>query len=296
MGACSGIGASATLGAQTGIQPLTRCVPEHMETYALDGATALTQISEDRFAREVDQTWWNFDSAFGGWAAATALSAVEAHSEVRGELLTINCLFPAAIKAGRVELNVELMARRTQSDFWRVTMTHEAADGVVFSADLVMGRRRKIDEPGFQVAAPTVPDQDAVPLMDMEGVGPAWLQHYDQRLFQGVPFTVNETPTTRALISHKDKRRIDTKALLAIADTPMPRVFFTSTTPRFGSTIALSVSLICGRERLSDLSPDTALIEANSRCVNNGIYDQDVRIWSSDGSLLAVSNQTAVYR
>ena len=267
-----------------------------MSIYALDAATSLTQIGENRFTREVDQTWWNFNSAFGGWAAATALSAVEAHTEVRGELLTMNCLFPAAIKAGRIELNVELMARRSQSDFWRVTMAHETGESIVFSADLVMGRRREIDEPGFEVAAPPVPDQETTPLMDMQGAGPAWLQHYDQRLFQGTPFTVNESPTTRALISHTDKRRIDTKALLAIADTPMPRVFFTSTTPRFGSTIALNVSTVCGSEELSELSPETALIEAGSRSVNNGIYDQDVRIWALDGRLLAVSNQTALYR
>lgn len=93
-----------------------------------------------------------------------------------------------------------------------------------------------------------------------------------------------------------DGRSIDMKALIALSDTPMPRVFFTSTTPRFGSTISFSVSSVCGNDVLETLDTKRVLLEADSRSVGRGSYDQLVNIWSECGTLLSVSNQTAVFR
>lgn len=268
-----------------------------MSKFGLDVATSLTQVSQNKFLRTVDETWWNFNNAFGGWAIATALAAVKQHDEVRGELLTVNAVFPAAIKAGQVEFLTERIARRSQSDFWRVTMTNaHAPDEVLLAVDLVMGRRRKTDGDTYSASFPKAPDPETIEILNMQGAGPAWLQHYEQRLFEGVPFTINEQPKTMAWISHKDERPIDTKALLAISDTPMPRVFFSSKELRFGSTIAFSATPVYSEKDLAELAPTRALIEANAKSVGDGIYDQGVSIWSECGTLLAISNQTAVYR
>ena len=266
-------------------------------TYALDLATELDQIDRNRFRRAVDPTWWNFDNAFGGWAAATAFSAIKAHEDGRGELLSLNAVFPQSIKAGTIDIKADILSRRTQSDFWRVTLTQEdAPDEVVVAFDIVMGRKRKPDDDSFEKIPPDAPDPDSVDVMDMQGMGPVWLQHYEQRAFVGTPFTRNVRPTSCAWVSHKDGRAIDTKALIALSDTPMPRVFFTSTTPRFGSTISFSVSSTCGEDVLAELNTTRVLIEADSRNVGRGSYDQLVNIWSECGTLLSVSNQTAVFR
>jgi len=266
-------------------------------TYSLDAATALEQIDETRFRREVDETWWNFDNAFGGWAAATAFSAIKARNDYRGELLSLNAVFPRPIKAGGVEIRTELLARRTQSDFWRVHIVSETApDEVLVAFDIVMGRKRSLDEDSFEKIPPDAPEPANVEIMDLQGMGPVWLQHYEQRAFVGTPFTRNVRPTSCAWISHKDGRPMDTKALIALSDTPMPRVFFTSTAPRFGSTISFSVSSTCGEEVLAALETQRVLIEADSRHVGRGSYDQLVNIWSECGTLLFVSTQTAVFR
>ena len=266
-------------------------------TYSLDQATELETIDDNLFRRAVDETWWNFDNAFGGWAAATAYSAIKAHSDFRGELLSLNAVFPRPIKAGVLLVKTDLFARRTQSDFWRVVLASEdAPDDPLVVFDIVMGRKRSLDEDSFEKIPPDAPEPSTVELMNMQGMGPVWLQHYEQRPFVGTPFTKNVRPTSCAWLSHKDGRPIDTKALIALSDTPMPRVFFTSTTPRFGSTISFSVSSVCGDDVLATLETKRVLLEADSRSVGRGSYDQLVNIWSECGTLLSVSNQTAVYR
>ena len=266
-------------------------------TFSVDKATQLEQIDRNRFRCEVDETWWNFDNAFGGWAAATTYSAVTAHEDHRGEFLTLNAVFPRAIKAGVIEVKTDLMARRTQSDFWRVSLVREDAPTETLVAfDIVMGRKRAPDEDSFEKIPPDAPEPAAVEAMNMQGMGPVWLQHYDQRTFVGTPFTKNVRPRSCAWISHMDGRSIDMKALIALSDTPMPRVFFTSTSPRLGSTISFSVSSVCGNDVLETLDTKRVLLEADSRSVGRGSYDQLVNIWSECGTLLSVSNQTAVFR
>lgn len=268
-----------------------------MMSNTLDRATELEKIEDNLFRCPVDETWWNFDNAFGGWAAATAYSAIKAHSNSRGELLSLNAVFPHPIKAGILVVKTDLFARRTQSDFWRVALASEdAPDEPLVVFDIVMGRKRALAEDSFEKIPPDAPEPTAVEPMDMQGMGPVWLQHYEQRAFVGAPFTKNVRPTSCAWVSHKDGRPIDTKALIALSDTPMPRVFFTSTTPRFGSTISFSVSSVCGDDVLASLETNRVLLEADSRNVGRGSYDQLVNIWSECGTLLSVSNQTAVYR
>lgn len=268
-----------------------------MTRFALDTATELERISDNRFRRDVDQTWWNFNNAFGGWAAATAYSAVKAQNDHRGELLSLNAVFPRAVKAGAVEVQAERIAKRTQSDFWRVSLFDaDELNELLVAFDIVMGRKRALDEDSYENIPPDAPDPAALEVMELSGLGPVWLQHYEQRPFIGTPFSRNIRPKSCAWISHKDGRPFDTKALIALSDTPMPRVFFTSTTPRFGSTITFSVSSVCGEEALSSINSQRVLIEADSRSVARGSYDQIVNIWSECGTLLFVSNQTAVYR
>lgn len=266
-------------------------------TYSLDDATTLEKIGDNRFRRDVDGTWWNFDNAFGGWAAATAYSAITAHDDYRGELLSLSGVFPRAVKAGTIEIQTDLMARRKQSDFWRVTLfSQEAPNEPLVAFDIIMGRKRALDDDHFEKIPPDAPEPATIEVVNMDGMGPAWLQHYEQRSFVGKPFSKNVRPRNCGWISHKDGRPFDTKALIALSDTPMPRVFFTSTAPRMGSTISFSVSSTCGDEVLADLDPKVVLIEADSRHVGRGTYDQIVNIWSECGTLLFVSNQTAVFR
>ncbi|MEL8054812.1 MAG: acyl-CoA thioesterase domain-containing protein, partial [Pseudomonadota bacterium] len=190
--------------------------------YSLDNATELTSIDANRYRREVDETWWNFNSAFGGWAAATAFSAIRSHADCRGELLSLNAIFPKAIKAGTIEVKTNLLARRAQSDFWRAEFfSEEAPDEVLVAFDIVMGRKRSPDEDSFEKILPDAPEPSSLSEMGEQDAGPAWLQHYEQRPFFGTPFTKNARPTSCVWVWHKDHRPIDTKALIALSDTPM---------------------------------------------------------------------------
>ncbi|MDJ0922581.1 MAG: thioesterase family protein [Henriciella sp.] len=268
-----------------------------MTLKALDAATQISAAETNRYTCQVGKTWWNFESAFGGWAAALAAEAVKASPDYRGELISLNSIIPSAIKVGAIDVKVERLVKRAQTDFWRVSMFQSDPDeALVFSADIVASRRRGSSDAAFQVPMPVSPEPSSVPLMDVAGMGPAWMQYYEQRMFVGQPFTINERPLTRTWIREADGRYLDAKALLAIADTPMPRAFFAFETPRFGSTVSLSINIFASDDLLKNLDSNLVMIEADSRAVGDGMFDQCVSIWSESGILLAVSNQLAFFK
>lgn len=264
-------------------------------TFALDAATTLTRLPDGTYRAQVDETWWNFQSAFGGWAAALAYEAVRQSDDCRGELASLNAIFPAAIVAGTLTLKVERLIKRARTDFWRVSFFHEdKPESLIFSADLVMTLRRPSDL-SYDAAMPEAPAPDTIEPMPINPMAPKWMMHFDQRMFEGRPFSKNLQPRTRTWIKFADDRPFDAKGVVAIADTPMPRVFFVTDVPKFGSTVSFSVHILAGDEQLK-ATDGPLLIEADSAGVFDGSYDQRVQIWSPSGTLLAVSNQLAFYR
>lgn len=264
-------------------------------TFALDTATQLTPLGDHRFSATVDETWWNFQSAFGGWVAAIAYQAVRAHPDCRGELASLNAVFPAAIGSGSITIEVERLVSRARTDFWQVSIFHDdKPEKLAFSADLVMTMRRASDLQ-FNQEMPEVPAPDGIPPMGAAELAPKWMMHFDQRMFKGRPFAKNLQPLTRTWLKFEDDRPFDTKGVISMVDTPMPRIFFITDTPRFGSTVSFSVHILASEEQIASKTGHL-LLEAESAAVFDGSYDQRARLWSNDGALLAVSNQLAFYR
>ncbi|MEO1027991.1 MAG: thioesterase family protein [Pseudomonadota bacterium] len=262
--------------------------------FSLDAATELTPVDANTFRVPVDETWWNFQSAFGGWAAALASQAVRDHADCRGELASLNAIFPAALGAGMLTVKVERLISRARTDFWRVTFFHDdKPESLAFSADIVMTKRRTTDLK-FEQEMPNCPAPEDVPSMPPEQ-GPVWMKQLDQRMFKGKPFSKNLQPLTRTWLKFADDRPYDTKAVIALVDSPMPRVFFVTDQPRFGSTVSFSVHILASEQQIASKTGHL-LLEANSAAIFDGSYDQRARLWSQDGALLAVSNQLAFFR
>ncbi|MEM9168444.1 MAG: thioesterase family protein [Pseudomonadota bacterium] len=264
-------------------------------TFALDAALTLERTGEGRYRAPVSTDYWNFDSAFGGWALALALVAVRAEPDARGDLVSVNAVFPAAIKEGDVDIYVEKISARSRTDFWRVTMrASDAPTTPLFSADIVTSIRKSSDV-AFNETAPQAPAPETVDVMPTE-IGPRWLKRFEQRQFEGAPFQDNARPRSMTWIRSVDGRPLDAPGLLAVADTPMPRVFFVSKQLRMGSTVSFSLHLMASEAQVASVGDRPLLVETDSDAIRDGAYDQRARLWSPDGALLAVANQIAFFR
>ena len=74
--------------------------------FALDLATTLTPLSPGRYSCATSDIYWNVDNAYGGWALALTVEAIRSDPRCRGDLISINAIFPAAIVMGRLSFGL----------------------------------------------------------------------------------------------------------------------------------------------------------------------------------------------
>ena len=265
-------------------------------TYSLDKSLTLKPFSDDQFELAADRTYWNFRSAFGGWVSAATLAAVEQNPAFRGQLLSKDIRFMAPVEAETLRFVVEHLAKKRTTDFWRVSVT-DASDTskLLAAADIVTGKKRHSDL-SFEPIPPAEMSIDAGGRLEASDMTPRWFSRFEQILTHGVPFKANDTPKSIVLIREADQRPLDAKGLVAIADTPMPRVFFVSEQPRMSSTLSLSTHIYASDEEIKQTGVEFLTLTANSAVIRHSTLNQEVRIYRRDGLLLATSYQTAIFR
>ncbi len=91
-------------------------------------------------------------------------------------------------------------------------------------------------------------------------------------------------------------RPLDPVGLVALADTPTPRLFFVTGKPEMIATVSMTVYLHASPEDYAAVGTDYMLIEAHAARGGRGFYDQHARIWSRDGRLLATTQQIVWYK
>lgn len=263
-----------------------------MTASTLDSATAIVPHSDTKFFADGAESYWNFQSAFGGWALATALESVRHIHEEDRPLACVSATFLKPLVAARFRGGARRMRQGRSASFYRVEFCEDGkGDAAIFTSDLVFAQPKQSDVE-FVAPYPEVTNWDAAPVLP-SSPGPRWLSHYEQRIAKGQPFTKQATPESAMWLRDASGRPWDEKGLLAASDTPMPRTMFLDTVPRFAATVSYNFHLFAPLEELEALGCDPILIHANSPMVRLGRISQDTQLWSADGSLIAVSNQLA---
>lgn len=264
-------------------------------TFNLDIATALEPTGRNTFRLQPSDTYWNMLGAFGGWSIAAALRAVLMSEGVRGDVVSINAVFPASFKKEPLILTVAPISRQRRTDFWRVAMSTEAdPSSPVFSADIVLAEGRETDL-SLDTTMPDAPPPEEMKRTDLSA-GPAWQQRYDQRMIKGRPFKAGDNAYTLSWMREVDGRPLDAIGLAAMSDTYMPRTFFISDKLRMGSTVSYSLNIHASAGELAAIGDDFLLMDGDSDVIGAGKYDQRGRIWSRSGKVIAITNQVGFFR
>ncbi len=265
-----------------------------MPTYPLDAATELTAIHAMRFQSNGGSAYWNFQSAFGGWALALANAAIQQARPQDALLASATATFFKPLPEAGLMIDVRTMREGRRTNFYRAEFhDSEMPDETIFATDMVFSdiRDKALD---YTCAFPDVKAPADSPRLP-DSPGPKFLSRYEQRVALGTPFSQQERPHSALWVRDSADRPWDEKALLAVSDTPMPRTFFLDPTPRFGATVTYDLQIFCTREELSAQGSDFLLIEATSDRVSRSRFAQTTRIWSAERQLLAISNQLAFY-
>lgn len=264
-------------------------------TFIFDRETALIAQEDGQFTIEASDVYRNpTGMAFGGWVAAIAARAVELHPECRGPLVSQQILYMTGVGPGEVTLSVRLLRAGSSTQFWRVELSQNGA--MTNAADIVTSTRRPTDI-DYQVEMPSIKTpEDSIPLPSVNPMAPKWVSHYDQRIAEGMPFAVNDSPEAIVWIREADGRPVDRVSLFSILDTPMPRTFFVTEQFRPGSTVAMATYIYASDEDLAEAGSDFMMLRVTGATVRNSATDGRVEIWSKSGILLATSSQIGFFR
>ena len=264
-------------------------------TFLFDRETALIPLDADNYTIEASDVYRNpTGMAFGGWVAAITAKAVAMHEKCSTLLVSQTTTYLAGVGPGEVAVSVKLLRSGASTQFWRVELSQN--DNLAIAADIITSNRRPT-ELNYQLEMPTTKSpEEAVNLQEVNPMAPGWIDSYDQRIAQGRPFSVNETPVAMVWIKESDDRPIDRISLFSILDTPMPRTFFVTEDFHPGSTVSMSSYIYASDADIAAAGSDYMLLRVDGATARNSATDSRVELWSSNGTLLATSNQIGFFR
>lgn len=273
-------------------EPSTPGSPAHV----LDQVVALTPAGEHTFRGRTHEAWANMVGPFGGTTAATMLSAVLQHPERHGDPLALTLNYAGPVADGEFEIEARPVRTNRSNQHWVLQMRQ--GDEVVTTATALTGLRRETWSE-TEAAPPQVPAPEELPRAS-EDRGVRWISNYDMRFVTGGWDDVAEdgatTSTTTMWIRDSPERGLDYFSLTALGDSFFPRSFLRLGRPVPAGTVTLSIYYLATADELEAHGTDFVLGSIHSHRFHGNYHDESARLWSRDGTLLAVSNQLMYFK
>ena len=259
-------------------------------SHPFDADTALESAGEGRWRATASERWFVETGPNGGFIAALATRAL---MEVAGggdrspRSLTLHFLAPP--KAGPLELaaRVERAGRSTTFASLRVQQ-----DGATVALGLGCCAVWRDGQPEWdELVRPDAPEADSLaPLTDIPAA-PRFLENYEMRPWPAPPGPA----TTGGWIRAAQPRPADPILLAALTDAWVPAAYLRMDQPNFVPTIDLTIHWRAAPGVPAGDHP-WILGVFESRLGAGGTWEEDGRLWSEDGVLLAQSRQLAIVR
>ena len=247
---------------------------------------------EGQWTGQTHPGFQNMIGPYGGWSAAILAKAILEQAEDDLELVSLTVEFLSAIPDGAVVIEVECDRAGKGTSFWSARMLSHQTQEVCCKASAVLARRKDT----LEWTEPSMPDVAAPENLERVNLPVAWAQTLDLRMARNMPFQGMDTTWSAAWARLDDTAGLDALRLIALSDSPAPRVFMRVTEPQMISTVSLTLYLHACAEDFARASDGWVLAEAEGARGTRGFFDQHARLWSRDGGLLGTSQQTVWYR
>jgi acyl-CoA thioesterase len=263
-----------------------------MSQHPFDTAITLTAEPPHRWLGRTSEDYWNMVSPYGGVTAAAMMQAMLDHPERRGTPLAFTINYIAPIDAGDFVIDTELVRANRSSQHWAIRLLQ--ADRVLAQVIAICALRR---ETWGQVEA-TCPQ---VPPAEQCEVAPprkatGFLQRYEFRIVRGKPFAENPDSLSQVWVADNPPRPLDFASLTALCDSFLPRIFLRR--PDFVpiGTVSINIYFHAGEEALTRQGAAPLLAVAQAQAFSDGHFDHHGHVWSTDGTLLATTQQLVWYK
>lgn len=230
-----------------------------------------------------------FTGAFGGWVAAHALAAATRFvADDTADPLSMSIDFLRGIGPGEVVSSASLTHASRSLRFVRVSTAHDGTAAA--ESSVVLARRRPTDSLA-PVPYPSCAAPDSLLPAETRGLPVTWINHFDLRFATGKLGERAADLRSLVWVRLREPQPLDFVQLIAIADTPLPRIFLHYGAASKISTVSLSMQFHANRADLAALGTDFVLTESWCTAARHGYFDQQTRLWARSGQLLGVSSQ-----
>lgn len=263
-----------------------------------DEDIALTRVSDSHYSLVIQDTWSVMVGPNGGYIGAILLNGMleelgDKNKQVRS--ITFHYLSPSKPGPASLEVILEKQGRSLSTLTARLVQNDRivAISLATFAPARENFAFRHFDMP--QVVGPEEIEVDHRMNKALLGHVP-FRDHYDQRLAIGpVPPLTSDKARVGGWTRFKSPRTFDCLAIVAISDSWFPGLFVKDLPEKVHApTIDHSVHFFSSLPSPGLKEDDFVLVEFTTEVVQEGYLQEDGRIWSPSGELIAQSRQLAV--
>ncbi|OWW18618.1 acyl-CoA thioesterase [Noviherbaspirillum denitrificans] len=265
-----------------------------MSPHPFDNAIALTPCGDDLYRGATSAPYWNAISPFGGTTVAALMQAMLSHPRRLGDPLALTVNFAGPIRKGEFMVRVHPVRTGRSTQHWLMEIRQGDDAEPVITGTAVFAARRD----AWSDTESTLP-----PVSAPEGIeryaSPAkvpFLDRYDVRYVDCDPLAGGSESDTQCWISDVPPRALDFPSIAAHCDTFIPRIFVRKGGPTPIATVTLTINFHADSEALAKVEGHHTFATAKANAFNGGYYDQEGKVWSRNGILLATTHQMVWYR
>ncbi len=257
----------------------------------LEQATRPRPRAAGVFDVDIPDGWQQGRGAFGGLTIASLVRAIELSAESPDRTLrSLTAELPAPVMVGLAEIHVEPVRIGSGQS----TMTARLVqDGEVRAvAVAILARPRAPGAETFcELQRPALrPWQDMPAPLRLPGA-PTFTQHFEYRTDGPFPYTSGKEARVQGWIRARNAGALGSSAYLAaMADTFWPATFTRAAAPFAVGTVAFTLQVVGTVERLDPAVP--LAYRAHVWVQSEGWFVEQRELWSDDGRLLALNQQT----
>jgi acyl-CoA thioesterase len=243
------------------------------------------------FTITVPDGWQQGHGAFGGLVLAFLIRSIERVVPDR-PLRSLTAEIPAPVLVGEAVVSVDVMraGRSVTVASARLMQDSELRAHAV----AVLGAARPVDRSldHVDLAPPAAPSWTKVPPLAPNPLLPTFAQHFEFRPVLGAPFSGGESHTLGWIRARDPGAVRDAALVVAHVDAWYPAEFPRLTKPRPMVTSAFTMQIIGGAAAWVTEAP--LLHTSRSLAAHEGYVTEARQLWTADGQLVALNQQTMV--
>ncbi|MBO9532882.1 MAG: thioesterase family protein [Solirubrobacteraceae bacterium] len=261
-------------------------------------ATAVTALGDGRYGCFLDARWSALAGINGGILNAILIRAAEAEVGEGRSLRSLHVQFMRPPKATDAEVHVEVLRSGGRATNLRLSL-HQGGRLILEAlATCMTGGLRELAR--WSPTPPSVPsatDTQSPTMEDPRMPAIADRLTYGPRIgpppLSGTPLEPGAPARTGGWLQLHGDQRIDAATLAFFADAWWPAALGPIDVLAFNPTVDLTFHL---RTSLppGGLDPQPILLDVRTEASLEGLVDEDARLYTADGTLLATSRQLAI--